>query len=214
MLPRLRSAPRCRQGQLASFVRQSHQNNLPVQIPFDSAKRADRLVQLPGAIRMTMLWWAPLAASILHIIEEFLYPGGFAEWDRSYRPMIKGSITTRLHIILNGALLFVCIQVGLLASSTDMEAQTVGVAGWLILAALLSSNAVFHIVGTIRTATYSPGVVSAVTLYLPLTAIGYWWFIHHGKASVLTATAAAMVGGSYHSWAALIHRIRSRNNSD
>ena len=71
---------------------------------------------------MTWLWWAPFGATVLHIIEEFVYPGGFAEWDRSYRPTIRNSITTRFHIIINGALLLLCAQVGLLAGTDDMEA--------------------------------------------------------------------------------------------
>lgn len=31
------------------------------------------------------MYWLPLAAVLLHICEEFFYPGGFAEWDRAYR---------------------------------------------------------------------------------------------------------------------------------
>lgn len=52
---------------------------------------------------MTWLWWAPLAATTLHIFEEFVYPGGFAEWDRNYRPAVRKSITPRFHIIVNRA---------------------------------------------------------------------------------------------------------------
>lgn len=45
---------------------------------------------------MSTLWWGPLVAAVLHILEEFVYPGGFAQWDRLYRPQIAGSITSRL----------------------------------------------------------------------------------------------------------------------
>jgi hypothetical protein len=144
---------------------------------------------------MTWLWWAPLAVVALHVTEEFVYPGGFAEWDRSYRPAIRNSITPRLHIIINGALLLACVQVGLLARVGDVEAQTVGAAAWLTIAALLFSNAVFHVVGTIRTRARSPGVVTAVALYMPLAAVGYWYFVHHGQVSLGMATATAVVGG-------------------
>jgi hypothetical protein len=160
---------------------------------------------------MTWLWWAPLAAAVLHIVEEFVYPGGFAEWDRSYRPGIRNSITPRLHIIVNVALLLACVQVGLLANTADAEVQSVGAVTWLTLAALFFSNSVYHIVGTIRTGTRSPGVVTAVTLYMPLAAVGYWYFVRHGIVSLGLATAAAVVGGSYHFWAALMHRVRARH---
>lgn len=159
---------------------------------------------------MTWLWWAPFAAAVLHILEEFVYPGGFAEWDRSYRPAIRNSITPRFHIIINGALLLLCAQVGLLAGTDDIKARTIGVALWLALAALLFSNALFHVVGTIRTRRRSPGLVTAVVLYVPMAIVGYWQFIGSGEASWGIAIAAGLVGGSYHLWASLIHKIRAR----
>lgn len=159
---------------------------------------------------MTWLWWAPLVAVTLHITEEFVFPGGFAAWDRSYRPAIRKSITPRLHIIINGALLLVCVQVGLLGGAAEVEAQAAGVVLWLAIAALLSSNAVFHGVGTARTKRYSPGLVTAAALYVPLTVLGYWHFLRSGRVSLLTAAVAALVGGSYHFWAALLHQARAR----
>ena len=47
---------------------------------------------------MDWLFGAPLAAACLHIIEEFFLPGGFADWDRRYRPAFARSITTRFPI--------------------------------------------------------------------------------------------------------------------
>jgi hypothetical protein len=157
------------------------------------------------------IWWAPFIAVVLHIAEEFIYPGGFADWDRSYRPSIRKSITPRLHIIINAALLLACVQIGLLARTRDSEVQTVGLAMWLTISALLFSNAVFHVIGTIRSKTRSPGVVTAVTLYLPLTILGYWYFVYNGKVSLVVAIAAVILGGSYHLWADLLHIIRAKN---
>lgn len=155
-----------------------------------------------------------MAAAVLHVTEEFFYPGGFAEWDRSYRPAIRNSITPRFHIIVNAALLLVCVQVGLLAGARDVEVHTIGVAAWLTVAALMFSNALFHVVGTIRRRRRSPGVVTAVVLYVPLGAVGYWYFVHNGEASLGTATAAAVVGGSFHFWASLMHKARARHNTE
>jgi hypothetical protein len=159
---------------------------------------------------MTWFWWAPFAAVLLHVIEEFVFPGGFMEWDRAYRPGIRDSITPRLHVVVNAALVLLCLQVGVLGGSSDAEARSVGAAVWLGVAALLLSNAVFHVVGTVRTGTRSPGVVTAVALYVPLAAAGYWRFLHGGEASPAVAAVAAAVGGSYHWWAALLHRARAR----
>ena len=55
---------------------------------------------------MVWVWWAPLAAAGLHIAEEFVWPGGFGDWDRAYRPAIRQSITPGLHVVVNVLLLY------------------------------------------------------------------------------------------------------------
>lgn len=172
-------------------------------------------------ISMTWLWWAPLVAAAIHIGEEFVYPGGFASWDREYRSSIRASITPGLHILVNALLLFACVTVGLsgMPGGTVTVAgvglrsaipASLAVAGWLTLAALLLSNALFHVVGTFRTKRASPGVRTGVVLYLPLAFVGYWYFIASGQASLVTAGVCALAGGSFHLWASLVHRWRAR----
>jgi protein-S-isoprenylcysteine O-methyltransferase Ste14 len=169
------------------------------------------------------LWWAPLGAATLHIGEEFVYPGGFAAWDRDYRPSIRNSITPRLHFIVNALLLAACATVG----SSGMPGAALAVGGlrlrsavpgslsvpaWLALTALLFSNAIFHLVGTYQTKRISPGVRTGVLLYVPLAVFGYWHFIRAGQVSPVAAGASALLGGSYHLWAAWAHRWRSRRH--
>ena len=170
---------------------------------------------------MSWLWWAPLGAAALHIGEEFVYPGGFAAWDRMYRPAIAGSITPGLHVVVNALLLFACASVGI----SGMPGAAIVVGGtrfrssvpaslsapvWLGLAALLFSNAIFHLVGAYRTKRYSPGMVTGALLYVPMAVVGYWHFMSTGEASPLQAAIAACLGGSYHLWASFGHRWRSR----
>jgi hypothetical protein len=92
---------------------------------------------------MPNLHWWPLIASMLHIVEEFVVPGGFAAWDRKFRPAYAASITPRLHVIMNALLLLAGVAVGRAGAAPQ------GVAAWLTLAALLAGNAVFHLVGAI-----------------------------------------------------------------
>ena len=158
---------------------------------------------------MTWIWWTPLAAAGLHIVEEFVYPGGFADWDRAYRPAYRASITPRLHVVVNGALLLLCVQVLALAPLEQTDARPAAVGAWLAVAALLFSNAVFHIVGTIETRRRSPGVVTGVLIYVPLAVFGYWHFLRSGEIPLLGAGVAALVGGSYHFWARLAHVARA-----
>jgi len=92
------------------------------------------------------------------VLEEFLYPGGFAAWDREYRPGIRKSITPRFHIIMNGLLLVACYDVATLAKGP------LGIPAWLTVTALLFSNAFWHVIGAARTRTKS------VTSMMPITS--------------------------------------------
>jgi len=150
------------------------------------------------------LFWAPLVAALAHIFEEFVFPGGFAERDRAFRPSIRESITPRLHVVVNALLVLLCVSVGIDAPTP------LGVPMWLAVSALLASNAVFHVVGTIRLRRYSPGVVTGAGLYLPLAVYGYVHFLGSGRATAGTAVTAAVIGGSYHAWAAVMHARRAR----
>jgi hypothetical protein len=167
------------------------------------------------------LWWAPLGAAVLHIAEEFVWPGGFGDWDRAYRPAIRQSITPRLHVVVNLLLLFLCLSVGL-AGSGATGAAIAGVSFrsaippafsvplWVVLAGLLAGNAVFHAVGTVQTRCYSPGLVTGLLLYVPLAGFGFWHFIHTGQLPALAAVGWVAAGASYHLWSTIGHRIRAR----
>ena len=172
---------------------------------------------------MSWLWWAPLGAAALHIVEEFFYPGGFAAWDREYRPDISASITPGLHVVVNTLLLIACALVGM--SGMGNGTAVVGgvrlrsaipaglsVASWLALAALLFSNALWHLVGSFQTKRISPGVRTGMLLYVPLALAGYWYFLRTGQVSLVVAGFAALVGGSYHLWSTLGHRWRSQRS--
>ena len=168
---------------------------------------------------MRWLWWAPLGAAALHIVEEFVWPGGFADWDRAYRPDYARSITPRFHVVVNALLLVLCAQVAVAGSLEGVVTlaglrfrsavpPSLAVPAWLALMALLFSNAIFHLVGTYRTGRLSPGVRTGTLLYMPLALFGYGSFLRRGQVSLGTACLAAAAGGSYHAWAALLHRWR------
>jgi hypothetical protein len=171
---------------------------------------------------MKWLWWAPLFAALAHIVEEFVYPGGFADWDRAYRPQYRSSITGRVHIIINAALIALCVSVAAGATGGELRIGSVrlrsflpaeyAVGEWLALVALLFANAIFHVKGTVATRRVSPGVRTGVLFYIPLAAYGFWYFVGTGSISVGAAFVSALIGGSYEVWPALLHRLRSGNN--
>jgi hypothetical protein len=141
---------------------------------------------------------------MLHVIEEFAWPGGFLGWYRSYRPAIAASLTPRFMIAVNAVFLAVGFLVGWLGPTWGRSLSL-----WLILAALVAGNAIFHIVGMFRLRCYSPGVATAVILYLPLCIWGYWHFVSRGEASVKFALKCFAIGSSYELWSLAIHWKRS-----
>jgi hypothetical protein len=149
------------------------------------------------------LYWLPLTAASLHIGEEFLFPGGFAAWYRRLRPGIRGSITRRFLVIVNGLLLILCYDVGALRD------RPLGVFLWLLVAALLFANGLWHLVASIRSRSYSPGVITGTLVYLPLAPFGYARFLGTGAASPALALLAFAIGASYQFWANLLHRWRA-----
>lgn len=155
-------------------------------------------------MRGDWLAWAPLGAAGLHIVEEFLYPGGFTSWSRQSRPGIQTSVTPRFLLVVNALLLILCYDAG------AMFERSWGVFLWVVVAGLLSANAVWHLVGTVRTRQYSPGLGTGLLLYIPLTIYGLARFIGSSRISPPGAGLALAVGSSYQFWANLLHRYRAR----
>jgi Protein of unknown function with HXXEE motif len=147
--------------------------------------------------------WAPLAAALLHIFEEFVYPGGFVGWYRRYRVDVS-RITARFLIIINAALLIACWDVAILLR------RGAGVPYWLTIAALTCSNGCWHAWASVKSREYSPGTMTGVAIYVPLGIYGYYHFLRSGAASMTTALIAAAVGCSYPFWSALFHRAPRR----
>lgn len=61
---------------------------------------------------MSFVYWMPAIAGALHVIEEFLWPGGFSVRFRAYRPENRCSFTPRFAIAVNGVMLLADIMLG------------------------------------------------------------------------------------------------------
>lgn len=136
---------------------------------------------------------------MLHMFEEFVYPGGFVPWYRHYRTDAS-RITPRFLVIINAALLVACFDIGFLRHNAA------GVVYWLVIAAVLCSNGIWHASASYRSRCYSPGVITGLMIYVPMTVYGYIHFLRAGETSTGAAMIAGAVGASYHLWSALYHR--------
>ena len=89
---------------------------------------------------------------------------------------------------------------------SDEKLTPRGVAFWLVVAAVGTVNAAFHIVATARTHAYSPGVVTGVALYLPLGLIGGAWLVRDHLVAPGTVAQAVFIAAAYQAWSAWTHR--------
>ena len=144
--------------------------------------------------------WAPLTAALAHILEEFVWPGGFMSWYRRYRGPSVQSITPRFLVIVNGILLAVCIDAALVTTTPF------GVAYWIAVSAILASNGVWHLWVAFKGREYSPGMVTGLVFHIPLAVYGCIYFLSSGLVSNESAVIALLIGGSYPLWSAMFHR--------
>jgi hypothetical protein len=111
--------------------------------------------------RDASLLWLFVAAYAIHMAEEWL--GGFPGWVR----LVVGSPLPRVaYVIINGVA-FVLLVVGLRAAMKSEKYGWVSVA----VAVVALVNTAAHAAGAMMTRTYSPGLSSAVVLYIPLGAL-------------------------------------------
>lgn len=147
---------------------------------------------------MDWLAWAPLAAACCHIVEEFVWPGGFAAWYRQYRGNPR-TVTTRMLWTVNVALLSACLGYALVAQTRW------GATALLGMCALLCSNGLWHAWASVKSHTVSPGVVTGILLYLPLMIVEFNVYLQARRVTLWMAALALVVGSSYHLWLALYH---------
>ena len=102
--------------------------------------------------------WLLVAAYAAHIVEEWF--GGFPEW---LAAVTGAPLPRRAFVSINAVALLVVIVGTRVAMRSDSRA-------WIAIAvaAALFGNALLHILGSVVTGTYSPGLFTSVILYVPL----------------------------------------------
>jgi hypothetical protein len=108
--------------------------------------------------RDPLLIWLLPAAYACHLLEEWF--GGFPEWTAR----IIGSPLPRTSFLLINVVAFF-LMVAAARATTRREAH-----GWMgiAIATVLLINGMAHLLGSILTGTYAPGLFTGVVLYLPL----------------------------------------------
>jgi hypothetical protein len=130
-----------------------------------------------------------LIAAVVHITEEYIFPGGFFGALPRLLPDQKHLFTPAFHWIVNGVFLLVCLAGAAIGQSN--------LALSLSAFALILTNAVLHIRGVLVTRAYYPGVLSGAFIYIPLCLYAYGLFLSSGRITWLQAVGSFLLGVSY-----------------
>jgi hypothetical protein len=141
---------------------------------------------------------------LLHIIEEFLFLGGFMTWWKNYEPAKAKSVTSRYLIIVNVLLIAISFNPALSGLTPE------GIAWWLSVVSIIGVNSYFHIKAVIVSKKYSPGVITSVLIYIPLAIYGYFYFISTGLLSWISIVLCAFIGIVYHLFSSFNHLRRAK----
>jgi hypothetical protein len=122
------------------------------------------------------IWlWVATAAYGLHALEEFML-----DWKDWANSVLKLPVDWPIFYVVN----FLVVVLGIIAAAIGWRLPAVSLA----FPALMLINAVFfHILPFVVKKKFSPGLISAVVLFLPL---GSWLFYGANRDGVLTATTA------------------------
>jgi Protein of unknown function with HXXEE motif len=130
-----------------------------------------------------------LIASILHMVEEFFFPGGFMKVIKRVNPGFAEFVTVPAAIVINALQLVLCIIV-LFVGRSNLSFS-------LSAASLLFINGLTHLGGSIRLRGYVPGVVTGSVIYLPLSVYAFYYFAASGELNILDGVTAAWLGMLY-----------------
>ncbi len=145
------------------------------------------------------------AAIFSHVTEEFLYPGGFIEWYKQFRPALAEGIKPGYIVWINSLMVAVCILPVYFGPR-----QGDGINIWYCVSAIAAVNACFHIIGVFALKRYSPGVVTGVLLYVPLFVYGSWYLLSSNQLRPTTAVIFFGVAVAYHVIADKGHKAAAR----
>lgn len=135
----------------------------------------------------TALLLAPLAYAIHHAEEHLIF--NFRAWRLKYFPD-NNALSTE-------AILAVLVSVGLIYLLLHATIRT-RVSAWVVLIFLMATqvhNAIFHLGTTIIFKDFSPGLITALVLYLPVNGLIAWAALKENWVSREQLAAIFVTGG-------------------
>jgi hypothetical protein len=138
---------------------------------------------------MEWIFSAFLVVSMIHMGEEYFYPGGFMDIMKRLHPRFAPLVTVPMAVIINGLQLLLCLVA--IAVGKNALVFSMSVAGLLFI------NGLMHIIGCVRIKGYVPGVITGGLLYIPLSVYAYDLFISSGQLTLNGVIVTGVLGILY-----------------
>lgn len=137
------------------------------------------------------VFWALLLASCAHVVEEYVYPGGFLENAKEVAPEAFEHASTPIIVGVNASMILGCLNAALMRKRTPFFG--------LSMASLLFFNAILHSGASMRLKKYSPGLITGLCLFVPLSITAFRGYARSPGYKKSTAASAAIFGIALHS---------------
>ncbi|HMK60143.1 MAG TPA: HXXEE domain-containing protein [Dissulfurispiraceae bacterium] len=119
-------------------------------------------------------------AAMIHVAEEYKY--GWVSWSNAF---ISG-ITIKQFIVINAMFVILCIIAAI--SSRGFIAFSSSIFSLFLI------NSLVHIAPAIKQKQYSPGLLSAVFLFIPIGVVGYTSLLAHDLLSLKSFMFSILLG--------------------
>lgn len=152
------------------------------------------------------IFLALLLAAVIHILEEYIFPGGFAKAFNRLIPGASHLFTVKFHIIVNSVFILICI----IATIIGRENYILSMSAF----GLIFANAMLHIRGAIIQRGYYPGVLSGMFIYIPLTIYAFTFLITSKQLTWIQAVLSLTLGVLFMVVLMIIVLVQQRDNAN
>jgi hypothetical protein len=150
---------------------------------------------LPPEMGVILVFLLPITFAV-HVFEEFTFPGKGSDWFRAYHAEYDHVYNDSFFFKINAIPLVLSLLVTLSTFNFAGGFGFWGIRAWLVFLCMQAFNVSFHIRGAIKLKTKqpSPGMLSAILLYIPLTIASFFYLLKTGTVDIFSAIICIALG--------------------
>lgn len=157
---------------------------------------------MKGERRDVMVYWGLAMASCAHVVEEYLWPGGFLQAAREIAPGVFRHATLPIVVGVNAAMIAGCLE----GARRSPRSPFLG----LSMASLLYLNALLHLGASLKIKRYVPGLATGLALYIPLSIKAFSTYRRSKDYRPSIAWGVAFLGLLWHSIPFIAFSLRAK----